>query len=519
MRVWTIREPLVALTFIRRTRPRRSPAASTTLPRAWSCRLVQTSAAAKSAAPASRAISRGDTLRLSALERLSQSARPGDQFCDRALASRSTSVSTSSLFSRTPSAPASLTASSSFGASSAVSAIRHSDGCWFRRWATAVTPSTSGMWTSITTASGSRTSACSIASRPFSATPTTPNSGCRSISSRKASRNSGSSPASRTRISWRSATAISSKGNFRFVPMQTDARPVALIGASLDLGAGRRGVDMGPSAIRYAGLDARIERLGRDVYDWGNVEGAVPEATEMGSERVRFLAPIKQACERVAHLVARAVDEGLQPLVLGGDHSVAIGTLGGLARANGVGGVLWLDAHGDLNRPETSPTGNVHGMPLAAALGLAGPEFESEAWTFPAVTPERVALVGVRSLDPAEASLLSELEVEVYTMSDVDKLGLERVIRQSLAHIAGSGFVHVSLDMDALEPDIAPGVGTPVRGGLSYREAHLAMELVAESGLAGSLEVVEVNPILDSENETAKLAVELVASALGARIF
>ena len=180
--------------------------------------------------------------------------------------------------------------------------------------------------------------------------------------------------------------------------------------------------------------------------------------------------------------------------------------------------MLWLDAHGDLNRPETSPTGNVHGMPLAAALGLAGPEFESEAWTLPAVTPERVALVGVRSLDPAEASLLSELEVEVYTMSDVDKLGLERVIRQSLAHIAGSGFVHVSLDMDALEPDIAPGVGTPVRGGLSYREAHLAMELVAESGLAGSLEVVEVNPILDNENETAKLAVELVASALGARI-
>jgi arginase len=302
------------------------------------------------------------------------------------------------------------------------------------------------------------------------------------------------------------------------VSAQTDERPVALIGASLDLGAGRRGVDMGPSAIRYAGLAARLERLGRPVFDWGNIEGAVPEATEMGSERVRFLAPIKQACERVAHLVTRSVEEGLHPLVLGGDHSVAIGTLGGLSRAHGAGGVLWLDAHGDLNRPETSPTGNVHGMPLAAALGLAGPEFESEAWTLPAVTPERVALVGVRSLDPAEARLLSELDVVVYTMSDVDRLGVEPVIRQSLAHIAGSGFVHVSLDMDALEPDIAPGVGTPVRGGLSYREAHLAMELVAESGLAGSLEVVEVNPILDNENETAKLAVELVASALGARI-
>jgi arginase len=302
------------------------------------------------------------------------------------------------------------------------------------------------------------------------------------------------------------------------VSTQTDNRSVALIGASLDLGSGRRGVDMGPSAIRYAGLAARIERLGRQVYDRGNVEGPVAEATAVGNERVRFLEPIKQACERVAQLVTQSVEEGLQPVVLGGDHSVAIGTLGGLARVYGPGGVLWIDAHGDLNRPETSPTGNVHGMPLAAALGFAGPEFESEAWTFPAVSPDRVALVATRSLDPAEADLLSELDVEVYTMSDVDRLGVERVIRQALAHIAGPGFVHVSLDMDALEPDIAPGVGTPVRGGLSYREAHLAMELVAESGLAGSLEVVEVNPILDQENETAKLAVELVASALGARI-
>jgi arginase len=302
------------------------------------------------------------------------------------------------------------------------------------------------------------------------------------------------------------------------VSTQTDNRSVALIGASLDLGSGRRGVDMGPSAIRYAGLAARIERLGRQVFDRGNVEGPVAEATAVGNERVRFLEPIKQACERVAQLVTQSVEEGLQPVVLGGDHSVAIGTLGGLARVYGPGGVLWIDAHGDLNRPETSPTGNVHGMPLAAALGFAGPEFESEAWTFPAVSPDRVALVATRSLDPAEADLLSELDVEVYTMSDVDRLGVERVIRQALAHIAGPGFVHVSLDMDALEPDIAPGVGTPVRGGLSYREAHLAMELVAESGLAGSLEVVEVNPILDQENETAKLAVELVASALGARI-
>jgi arginase len=298
-----------------------------------------------------------------------------------------------------------------------------------------------------------------------------------------------------------------------------DSPPVALIGASLDLGAGRRGVDMGPSAIRYAGLAARIERLGRPVFDWGNVEGAVPEATAVGSERVRFLDPIKQACERVAGLVARSVEDGLAPIVLGGDHSVALGTLGGLARAHGgAGGVLWIDAHGDLNRPETSPSGNVHGMPLAAALGLAGAEFESDAWPLPAVSPDRVALVGVRSLDRAEVQLVRELDVRVYTMSEVDRLGIERAVRESLAHVAGPGFVHISLDMDALDPDIAPGVGTPVRGGLSYREAHLALELVAESGLAGSLEVVEVNPILDRENETAKLAVELVASGLGARI-
>jgi arginase len=308
-------------------------------------------------------------------------------------------------------------------------------------------------------------------------------------------------------------------GNFRFVHVQTNGRGVALIGASLDLGAGRRGVDMGPSAIRYADLATRIAGLGLRVHDWGNVEGAVPEATAMGSERVRFLTPIKEACERVADLVARSVEESLIPLVLGGDHSVAIGTLGGLARVHGAGGVLWIDAHGDLNRPETSPSGNVHGMPLAVALGLGGEEFESPAWPLPAIDPSRIALVGVRSLDPAEVELLRSLDARVYTMSDVDKLGVERVVRQSLSHVAGPGFVHVSLDMDALDPEVAPGVGTPVRGGLSYREAHLALELVAESGLAGSIEVVEVNPILDRENETAKLAVELVASALGAKIF
>ncbi|HZR91029.1 MAG TPA: arginase [Gaiellaceae bacterium] len=298
----------------------------------------------------------------------------------------------------------------------------------------------------------------------------------------------------------------------------TDMPPVAIIGAALDLGQGRRGTDMGPSAIRYAGLAARIAELGRRCEDWGNVEAAVAESVAVGSERVRFLDEIKRTCGEIADLVARARSSGYLPLVLGGDHSVALGTLGGLARTGGPGGVLWLDAHGDLNRPETSPSGNVHGMVLAAVLGLAGAEFESDAWTLPAVEPSRVALVGVRSLDAGERVLLRELGVRVYTMSDVDRLGVERVMRESLEHCSGPGFVHVSLDMDVVDPEVAPGVGTPVRGGLSYREAHFALELVAESGAACSLEVVEVNPILDRQNETGRLAVELVASALGARI-
>jgi arginase len=293
-------------------------------------------------------------------------------------------------------------------------------------------------------------------------------------------------------------------------------RRVAIIGAALDLGAGRRGVDMGPSAIRYAGLAARIEELGITYLDWGDVVTPVPEATGVGDERVRYLDEIKVACERVAELVARAVREGHVPLLLGGDHSIALGSVGALAGVRGPGGVLWVDAHGDLNRPETSPSGNVHGMVLAAILGLAGPGFESNAWSLPAA--ERVALVGVRSLDDGERELLRRLDARVYTISDVDRVGVEPVIRASLEHIGDGGFVHVSLDMDVIDPEVAPGVGTPVRGGFSYREAHLALELVAEAGVLGSLDVVEVNPIFDRENATGKLAVDLIASALGARI-
>ena len=298
----------------------------------------------------------------------------------------------------------------------------------------------------------------------------------------------------------------------------TKTQPVVVIGAPLDLGAGRRGVDMGPSAIRYAGLDRRLAEMGLEVEDWGNIQAPVAEATSLGDEHARFLPEVKAICEQVAQLVRRAIEHGAFPLVLGGDHSIALGSLGALASVYGPGGVLYVDAHGDLNLPETSPSGNVHGMVLTAALGLAGSGFESTEWPLPMVEAGRIALVGVRSLDEPERELVRELGVKVYTMSDIDRLGLERVMGRALDDVAGAGFVHVSFDMDSVDPDTAPGVGTPVRGGLSYREAHLALELVAESGLAGSLDIVEVNPILDRENATAKLAVELVASALGARI-
>jgi arginase len=206
------------------------------------------------------------------------------------------------------------------------------------------------------------------------------------------------------------------------------------------------------------------------------------------------------------------------PLVLGGDHSVALGSLVGMARARGSGGVVWVDAHGDVNTPETSPSGNVHGMVLAAALGLAGDAFRRDGWPLPAVESGKLALVGVRSLDEGERELLQRIDAKVFTMSEVDRIGVEPCMREALAHASGAAFLHVSLDMDVVDPDYAPGVGTPVRGGLSYREAHLAMETVAESGVLDSLDVVEVNPILDRENATGQLAVELVASALGARI-
>jgi arginase len=293
---------------------------------------------------------------------------------------------------------------------------------------------------------------------------------------------------------------------------------VAVIGAALDLGQSRRGVDMGPSAIRYAGLEERLRELGCDVVDHGNVATALPEGATVVDERVRYLPEILETSVRIASLVGATAGQAT-PLVLGGDHSVALGTLAGLRAAyGGPGGVIWVDAHGDLNTPDSSPTGNVHGMPLAAAAGLAGELFEHPGLMLPALDPARIAVVGARSLDPAEQALIRSAGIRVFTMTEIDRIGIERTMQEALDRVSGPGFVHLSLDLDALDPEVAPGVGTPVRGGLTYREAHLALELVAESQLVGSLEVVEVNPILDRENETAALAVDLVASALGKTI-
>jgi len=292
---------------------------------------------------------------------------------------------------------------------------------------------------------------------------------------------------------------------------------VAVIGAQLDLGASRRGVDMGPSAIRYAGLAERIESLGISVDDLGNISVEIPEIASIADRHARYLPEILAACARLGAQVAGAASEGRVPLVLGGDHSIAMGTLAGLHSAHGPGAVLWLDAHGDLNSPENSPSGNVHGMPLAAALGACGFELDglSEA---PWVEKGRVAVVGARQLDPGERELIESLGLCVLTMTEVDRRGIASVMHEALSVVQGSGFVHVSFDVDVLDPEIAPGVGTPVRGGLTYREAHLAMELVAESGMLSSMEVVEVNPMFDHGGVTVSLGVELIASALGSRI-
>ncbi|MEF8780110.1 MAG: arginase [Haloferacaceae archaeon] len=297
---------------------------------------------------------------------------------------------------------------------------------------------------------------------------------------------------------------------------------VRIIGAPTDFGANRRGVDMGPSAIRYAGLGEELESAGVDPSDGGDLfvpraEERDPDADAPPRGRAKFLRETAGVSRQLANAVAKALSADRTPLVLGGDHSVGIGSLSGSSREADIG-AIWFDAHADLNTPETSPSGNVHGMPLAAALGIG--EFADTEWANAAgLSPDNLALVGLRSVDPPERELVRDRGFAAYTMSDIDELGITEVVDRALSTATdGVDEIHVSLDLDWLDPNVAPGVGTPVRGGVTYREAHSAMEQVAETGALRSMELVEVNPTLDQHNETAELATELAASAFGKRV-
>lgn len=307
-------------------------------------------------------------------------------------------------------------------------------------------------------------------------------------------------------------------------PTQVTPRKIRVIGVPLDLGQSRRGVDMGPSAVRVAGLEARLEAMGLIVEDGGNVPVPIAETKKEGNPRAKYLKEIAATCAKEAELVVKTLEQGMIPLVLGGDHSIAAGTVSGVAefyrRQEQRVGLMWIDAHSDINTPESSPSGNVHGMPLAAILGLWQDEL-SRIYDFsPKVLPENTVIIGVRDIDQAEKDNIRKAGVtEVYTMRDIDERGMRTVMEEAL-RTAGRGTAgyHVSLDMDWIDPEDAPGVGTPVRGGATYREAHLAMEIIADHGRMTSLEIVEVNPVIDEHNRTAMLAVELAMSAFGKKI-
>lgn len=297
------------------------------------------------------------------------------------------------------------------------------------------------------------------------------------------------------------------------------AETVRILGVPTDYGANRRGVDMGPSALRYAGLTDAIEGTGHTCEDDGNVDiGQLPTADQPPTNpKSKFIEAVESVCRTVTQEVKQTREVGARPLVLGGDHSVAIGSIVGSAATADIG-VLWFDAHGDFNTPATTPSGNVHGMALAALLGR-GPFADTDWTTASGIGPENIALVGTRSLDPGERTALQESPVTVHTMSDVDQRGIRAVVNDALETVtSGTEGVHVSLDIDVLDPNVAPGVGTPERGGLTYREAHTALEMAAMREIPQSMDVVEVNPILDRHNETADLACELAASGFGERV-
>jgi len=298
---------------------------------------------------------------------------------------------------------------------------------------------------------------------------------------------------------------------------------IRIIGVPMDLGASRRGVDMGPSALRVAGLQARIKQLGHQVEDIGNIPVKQPEEMSYGEKKAKYLAEISDACKDLAAIVEKTLDENMMPVVLGGDHSIAAGSLSGVAahfkKKEKKIGLIWLDAHGDINTPESSPSGNVHGMPLAAAMGYGATELVELQGFRPKVEPQNISLVGIRDLDSQERKLAKKSGVHVFTMRDIDERGMREVMSDAMKYaMDDTDGISVSLDMDFVDPSDAPGVGTPVRGGVTYREAHLAMEMLADTEAMVSLEVVEINPVIDEHNRTALLGVELVLSGLGKKI-
>lgn len=295
---------------------------------------------------------------------------------------------------------------------------------------------------------------------------------------------------------------------------------ISLIGAPMDLGADRRGVDMGPSAIRYADITDKLQALGHEVDNVDSIAVPEPETRSPGDPRLKYLEQIVGAANELARRVEQHLAQGSLPIILGGDHSISLGSISGAANALGKLGVIWFDAHADFNTAETSPSGNIHGMILAALAGYGDPRLVNVAGKGPHLDPKRIVIVGARDLDRGECELLRQAGVHVRTMTDIDRRGMGDVTREAIALATeGANAMHVSFDMDVVDPTEAPGVGTPVHGGITYREAHLAMELVADSGRLRSLDLVEVNPILDRENRTALLATELALSALGKRIF
>jgi arginase len=300
-------------------------------------------------------------------------------------------------------------------------------------------------------------------------------------------------------------------------------KPIHLIGVPLDLGGNRRGTDMGPSAFRIAGISEQLSRLGRTVVDKGDIPSPIPEAKGAGDQRKKYVKDIARVCQKLFQISLASLEEGAIPIALGGDHSLGAGSVGAasafLRKRSKKLGLIWVDAHGDMNTPETSGSGNVHGMPLAALLGAEPMELARIGGEGPAVQPAHTVLVGIRNLDEIEKKHVRGSRVHVFTMKDVDRLGIAQVMERALAIAGrGTGGVHVSFDLDVCDPSIAPGVGTAVKGGLDYREAHVVMEMAAESGRLISLDLVEVNPTLDIRNTTAELGTELALSAMGKQI-